>query len=151
MKEYFDTSIVVKWFKKNEDHHDESIKLRDRIFDPETDIIMSSYGLLELVRAQVKGKFPQKVIHDVFSVMLGLYDTMVIQNVPIEAILHLTKDIEVKLNQYASDALHLASAIHSGCDIFWTADHHHLKINVMDFMKSFGIEVVTLDNSGKRE
>ena len=54
MSEYLDTSIVVKWFKEEESNHFEALLLLDRI----KDFVMSEYGLLELVRALSKAKYP---------------------------------------------------------------------------------------------
>jgi predicted nucleic acid-binding protein len=56
MSEYIDTSVVVKWFREDEDHRDESLKLRERIINFDTEFIMSFYGVMELVRALVKNK-----------------------------------------------------------------------------------------------
>lgn len=43
--------------------------------------------------------------------------------------MYLAKNIEIELNLYASDALHVACAVHRGCRIFWSEDGHHLKKN----------------------
>ena len=70
MSEYLDTSIVVKWFKEEESNHFEALLLLDRIKDFETDFVMSEYGLLELVRALSKAKYPPFVYHRVSDRLL---------------------------------------------------------------------------------
>ena len=61
-----------------------------------------------------------------------------------EDVLFLVKDIEIELGLYASDALHLASAINHNCKIFWSEDQHHLKIKTKNYMNKFGIEIRSL-------
>jgi predicted nucleic acid-binding protein len=60
MSEYVDTSCIVKWFKEDEEYHKESLRLRERILSFETEFVMSYYGLLELIRALVKSKYPRE-------------------------------------------------------------------------------------------
>ena len=149
MSEYLDTSIVVKWFKEEESGHFEALLLLDRIKDFETDFVMSEYGLLELVRALSKAKYPVDRIEAAFRNVCDLYEIRALKRVPMEDALFLAKDIEIALNLYASDALHLASAIQHGCRIFWSADKHHLKNSTRDFMKRYNIEMRPLDTGMK--
>ena len=146
MSEYLDASIVVKWFKQNEPNHKESIQLLDRIKTFEDDFVMSEYGLLELVRGLVKENFPEQTIESAFEMVKDLYETNALLKVPVEDVLYLAKDIEIKLNLYASDALHLASAIQHGCKIFWSEDKHFFKVKVTDYLSKFNMEARTLVN-----
>ena len=66
MSEYLDTSCIVKWFKIDEEHHEESLKLRERILNFETEFVMSYYGLLELIRALVKSMYPREKIEGIY-------------------------------------------------------------------------------------
>lgn len=74
MSEYLDTSCVIKWFKKNEEYHEKSLELRERILNFETELVMSYYGLLELIRALVKSKYPKERIEESFQNMYDLYE-----------------------------------------------------------------------------
>ena len=40
--------------------------------------------------------------------------------------------------------LHLACAINHKCDIFWSADKHHLKDKTKNYLKKYNIEVKSL-------
>jgi len=144
MSEYIDTSIVVKWFREGEDHRDESLKLRERIINFDTEFIMSFYGVMELVRALVKNKYPKDKIEDSFQSMMDLYKIDALKSVGIEEVLYKAKDIAIELNLYAGDALHLASAIQYGCKIFWSEDKHHLKASTIKFMERYNIEIKSL-------
>lgn len=46
------TSIqaVLKWFKKDEEYHEQSLELRERILNFDTEFVMSYYGLLKPLR-----------------------------------------------------------------------------------------------------
>ena len=144
MSEYIDTSVVVKWFREGEDHRNESLKLRERIINFDCEFIMSFYGVMELVRALVKNKYPKDKIEDSFQSMMDLYKIDALKSVGIEEVLYLAKDIAVELNLYAGDALHLASAIQYGCKIFWSEDKHHLKASTIKFMERYNIEIKSL-------
>ena len=144
MSEYLDTSCIIKWFKEDEEYHDESLKLRERILNFETEFVMSYYGLLELIRALAKNKYPREKIEESFQSMYDFYGIGALRNVRIEEVLYLVRDIEIELNLYASDALHVACAVHSGCKVFWSEDSHHLKEKTKEYMRTRGIMVRTL-------
>ena len=144
MSEYIDTSIIVKWFKEGEEHRDQSLELRERVMDLETEFVMSYYGVMELVRALVKSKYPKMEIEDSFQSIMDLYDIDALKSVGIKEVLNQAKDIAIELNLYASDALHLASAIHQGCNVFWSEDRHHLKDKTRKYMEGYNIEIKSL-------
>ena len=144
MSEYIDTSVIVKWFKKDEDHRIEALALRDRIINLDSEFVMSYYGLFELIRALVKHDYSKEAIEDAFQSINDLYEIDGLTNVRMEEVLFLVKEIQIELKLYASDALHLASAINRGCKIFWSEDHHHLKDKTKEYMDKFGIEIRSL-------
>ena len=145
MSEYLDTSIIVKWFKEeDETYRNEALKLRDRIINFESEFVMSYYGLLELIRAMVKHNYPKESIEEAFQSINDLYEIDGLKNVRMEDVLFLVKEIEIELGLYASDALHLASAINHSCKIFWSEDQHHLKNKTKNYMQKFGVEIKSL-------
>ncbi len=144
MSEYLDTSVVVKWFKEGEEYREQSLELRDRIINFDCEFAMSFYGIMELVRALVKSKYPRDKIEDSFQSMMDMYKIDALKSVGIEEVLYRAKDIAIELNLYAGDALHLASAIHQGCKIFWSEDKHHLKASTRKFMERYNIEIRSL-------
>ena len=74
MSEYIDASVIVKWFKEGEEFRKESLKLRERVINFDTEFVMSYYGLLEIVRALVKANFPREIIDDTFQSINDLYN-----------------------------------------------------------------------------
>jgi len=140
MVEYLDASIVTKWFKTDEDYRKEALELRRRIINFESEFVMSYYGLLEVVRALKKNNFPKEVIVDSFQSIADLYDIGALKHVEIKEVLYLAQEIEIELSLYASDALHVASAINHDCDILWSVDKHHLKDKTRTFLKKYNLE-----------
>ena len=130
--------------QKNEEYYEESLKLRERILNFETEFVMSFYGPLGLIRALVKSKYPKEKVEESFQSINDLYGIDALKNVRIEEILYLAKDIEIELNLYASDALHVACAVYCGCRIFWSEDSHHLKEKTKEYMRTHNIMVRTL-------
>lgn len=144
MSEYLDTSVVVKWFREGEEYREHSLKLRSRIINYDCEFVHSFYGPMELVRALVKNKYPKNKIEDSFQSIMDLYKIEALKGVGIEEVLFRAKDIAIKLNLYAGDALHLASAVHHGCKIFWSEDKHHLKTSTRNFMDRYNIKIKPL-------
>ncbi|MFW6197185.1 MAG: type II toxin-antitoxin system VapC family toxin [Thermoplasmatota archaeon] len=140
MKQYLDASVVVKWFKEKEDYRKESLVIRDQVISFESEFVMSHYGLLEVVRALVKNDFPKDVIEDSFQSLYDLYEIGALMTVDLNEVLFLAKEIEIELNLYASDAVHVASAIHKDCDIFWSVDDHHLKDKTKEFLREYDMK-----------
>ena len=144
MSEYLDTSVLVKWFKEGEEYREQSLKLRERIINYDREFVHSFYGPMELVRALVKNKYPKNKIQDSFQSIMDLYKINALKGVGIEEVLYRAKDIAIGLNLYAGDALHLASAVHHGCKIFWSEDKHHLKTSTRNYMDRYNITMKSL-------
>ena len=54
MTEYLDSSILVKWFKKNEEKADEAKQIYQNIKDFKKEFTTSEWTILEVTRALVK-------------------------------------------------------------------------------------------------
>lgn len=144
MSEYIDASIIVKWYKKDEAGYEGAKNIKQRIVDFESDFVMSEFGALEVFRALVKNQFPKDTINDAFQSIQDFYDTDALKRVKLEDVIYLAKDLEIDLNLYASDAIHLASAINHKCKIFWTSDHHFSKDKTVDYVKRYDLEIKTI-------
>lgn len=147
----FDATIAVKWFKPKEKFEDEALKFLDLITDFEIDAVANEWISLEVVRglkrAQLKGelKVTDKIIDDAFRSVEDLFLSGAVRKVSVESVKELAKDIEINLNLYAADSVHLATGIYSASRFFVTADEHHLKTSVKNYVKNLGIEIVELD------
>jgi len=94
---------------------------------------------LELVRAMVKNKFPRDDINEAYLSITDLYDIGALKSVGIENVANLAKEVEIELNLYAGDSLHVASAIFCDCDVLWSADKHHLKEKTRSYLRKYDI------------
>ena len=140
MIEYIDTSVIVKWFKKDhEENREEALRLRERILNFESEFVMSYFGALELVRTLIKNKFPREDIDLAYHSIADLYSIGALKSAEIDLIANQAKDIEIALNLYAADSLHVATAIFYRCDILWSADKHHLKDKTRSYLRKYGI------------
>jgi len=45
---------------------------------------------------------------------------------------------------YASDAIHLATAIHTSSNVFWAADTHFKKTKIVEMALGYGVEIKDL-------
>jgi predicted nucleic acid-binding protein len=50
----------------------------------------------------------------------------------------------VKYSLYGSDAVHLASALMTGCEVFWTEDGHFHRGKLKKDMMDRGLKVLSL-------
>ena len=101
--------------------------------------------MLETVRALKKNNFPERFIKEAFDNLKELYDLGVLKGVPLDNILHLAKDLEIDLNLYAGDAIHVASAISYGRNVFWSSDKHHLKTSTKEYVGRYHMTILSLD------
>jgi predicted nucleic acid-binding protein len=151
VKQYIDTSIVVKWFKKEEQHREESLILKHVMTNGSSTFYMSKYRLLELIRALKKAKFPDHIIRESYSTIYEFYLIGILKNVSLEDSFQIAKEAQIELNLYASDALHLAAAIISDCKIIWTEDKHFINCRDKDFILKRKIKIRTLRDLIKEE
>ncbi len=146
MSEYLDASIVVKWFKEDELDRINAVSLRERIIENESEFFMSRFGVLEFVRALVKAGFQRKKIDECVDLLDQLYQLEALQEVSLDDVVGLAKEFEIELNLYAGDAIHLASGVKASCEIFWSADKHHLKDKTRRYLSRFGMEIRSLED-----
>lgn len=144
MRECLDTSVVVKWFKEGETNENEAEYIRQSIVSFEKEFIINEWVLLEIVRAFVKSGFTKKRIDYAIEYMNGLVNTGAIRMILVSEVKDLAQTYEIDYNLYASDAVHLATAIHTSSNIFWVADKHFKKAKIVEMAFGFGVEIKDL-------
>ena len=85
----------------------------------------SKLTLLELTRALVKVGETRDRIESSFEFVDELFRIGALGSIPIDEVIYLSRELEIDLNLYASDAIHVASAIQSQCKVLWSEDDHH--------------------------
>ena len=139
-----DSSIIVKWFKKGEEHEKEALKLRDDTLSAIVNPILSEWVYLEVVRALVKAKYPKAKIIQSYETLKEMAELGFIRTIPISSLLEKAKDLEIELNLYASDAVNLSTAVLNSKDML-TEDKHLLQKSVKGFMEKLGLKISKLD------
>lgn len=138
-----DASVVVKWFKKGERAEEQALRVREEIFTTKAHAIAPEWLLLEVVRALVKIEYPGEKIEEAYSTLREAASLDLIEVIPIDRVLDRTKDVEIELRLYASDALYLATAITHQADLL-TDDKHLLEPRVLEYAERQGIHIVSL-------
>lgn len=145
MKECLDTSVIVKWFKKNEPHEIEAFAIKEKLNTMESEIIINEWVVLELVRALVKSGYSQRKIENAIDYMNGVIDIGAIRVVKVGDVIDLAQKFQIEFNLYAADAVHLATAVHTSSDIFWTEDKHFTKEKILRMADSIHLKIKQLN------
>lgn len=147
-----DASIVIKWFKPEEKYSKEAMQLLEVITQFKIDCVANEWISLEIVRGLRKAQLMNKKlkitiedIEDAYKSIEDLFELLAIQKVSVGRVKNLAKDLELFLNLYPADAVHLATAIETGfVEFFVTADKHLLKEKVKRFALKEGIKIINL-------
>jgi predicted nucleic acid-binding protein len=144
MSEYLDTSIIVKWFREAEDHHDEAMEILERIKSMESSYMTSSLTILELTRALIKAGESEDRIRYASDMLEEYFEIGALEKVRVDSVINMALELEIDLMLNSYDAVHVASAIINRCETFWSEDKHHTKVKTKEYLKKFDIEVRSL-------
>lgn len=144
MLEYLDASVIVKWFKPNEELLNEANLLLDRLKEVTITYATSEYSILEVTRALVRGEYDRQFIDDARDNLMVLVTLGNLRLIPTGSVISLSREIMIDYHLYASDAIHIATAINEQCHRMWSADRHHLKESLTDFAKRNGVTLFPL-------
>jgi len=143
--ECLDASIVVKWFKEDEDLREESLEILRQAGKKPGNYAASEWLVLELVRGLIKAGIDEEIIRSDYAVMKALSMRGMLTEVPVSIVTDLAKDLEINLKLYAVDAVHLATAIKTGSSVLWTEDEHFHKKSVKEYAAGYGLAIKGLD------
>ncbi len=144
MRECLDTSVVVKWFKGDEKHAREANLLFQRVKDFKAEFVANEWLILELVRGLVKTGARKEAVDGVYDTFQELVALGALNKIPVSSVLGQAKDLELELNLYAADAVHLATALTTRSAILWTEDHHLAKPAVKEYAKHHRLKIKSL-------
>jgi predicted nucleic acid-binding protein len=133
----------VKWFKKNERFGKEADLLRKKVLSLESTFYINEWAQLELVRALNKAGYVTDNIIEASDYIDGLIDLEAIKLITVSEVIKLANKLQIELTLYASDAVHLATALYSSSNIFWVDDRHFLKPEVVNIANKSGLEIKT--------
>jgi len=139
--ECLDASVVVKWFKANEQYTNEAYALYSRAKKNGSRYVVNEWLILEVVRGLAKTSVPKENLKETYSILKHMYASDIIRLVTVSEVLESAKDLEIELNLHAADAVHLATAIRTGSAILWTEDEHLHKKSVLEYAGKRGVEI----------
>jgi len=140
--EYIDSSVVVKWFKREEEHSVEACQLLERISEQDSEFCSSEWLILELIRALVKIDAPKDLLTESGTVLKNMFEIRALNKIAVSSeMVETAKDLIIELNLHAADAVHLASAIKTKSSVLWTEDEHFHKKAVLDYAKEYKLEI----------
>ena len=116
----------------------------------ETEIIINEWLQFELIRALVKSGYSKEKIQYAIEYMDGIIDIGAIRVIQVNEVKYLTQKFEIDYSLYASDAVHLATAIHTSSDIFWIADKHFQKKDILSLAEDFGLIIKHLSEISQK-
>jgi predicted nucleic acid-binding protein len=139
--EYIDSSVAVKWFKEGEEGREEALALLESARTKVKELVASEWLILEVVRALVKDGVPKDLIEKCCFVVEEFFSCEVMKKVSVSGVVEQAKDLEIELNLHAADAVHLATALSTGCEALWTEDEHLHNAGVKMYCLKRGLEI----------
>ena len=104
----------------------------------------SEWTILELTRALVKAGHSKKEINESVEIIEEFISLGVLKTIPVSHTIDLAKSLQIEFSLYASDAVHIASAINCNSTKLWSEDQHHHKKKIKEYLKKFNMEVKKL-------
>ena len=145
MSHCIDTNVVLKWFLQDEPLSQDASRILKDIKESSDQYVISEWVLPEFVWGLIKsGKSAQKV-NDAYEFLLSLVRLDGLTMVPVSDVLMDLKDLQVNYNMYGSDAVHLATALDMGCEVFWTEDKHFRKRKLVGDMRERGLMIASVE------
>lgn len=111
-----------------------------------SEMIINEWVLLELVRALVKSGYSKSKIKNAIDYMNGVIDIGAIRVINVSEVIDLAQKYEIEFTLYAGDAVHLATAVHTSSDVFWTEDSDFFKERIIKMANSIHLEINRLND-----
>lgn len=143
MNIYLDTSVIVKWYKQNEQNEKEAMILLDDVTNLRIFAYTSSLTSLELTRALQKAGYSDRNILEILQNFDALTHSVITRCPITDECTNLARELILKTNIIASDTIHMATAVLDNCQQIITADERHmLKKKVVDhYQEQFDISI----------
>lgn len=139
--ECLDSSVVVKWFKADEQKVNEAFELYERAKKKGSLFVANEWLVLEVIRGLAKSQVSKEHLRETRDILERMFGSGIIRKISVSEVLGSSGDIEIGLNLHAADAVHLATAIESRSAVFWTEDEHFHKKSVIDYAREYELEI----------
>ena len=139
-----DTSVIVKWFK-DEENSDKARLILEWVRGEKVHLNLSTLVLTETIRGLKKASWSTEDIQTSLQMLndiitLGKVDLVQVD----EIVARNAQRLIIEYNLYSADSIHIASALLTAVDVFITADKHQQKKHVIEEMEKHDISSVLL-------
>jgi predicted nucleic acid-binding protein len=139
-----DSSILVKWFKVEEESG-EALKLRRWAEEARIKLAISAIVLSESARALKKGGFDNDEIYRISDMFDAFISLCGVEVVPVDwLIIKSAQSLVIEYNLYSADAIHVSTAVLTESDFFVSKDQHHFKESLKSHLAEKNVRVLRL-------
>jgi len=139
-----DTSVIVKWFRE-EDDREYALLIREWITEDLVEAEVSTIALTELARALMKAKWKKADIYELLELLDDIIRPGGINLIHVDDLIaQNAQRLIVEHNLYSADAIHTSTAILTDSDYFISADKHHLKKKLVDVLGNWDVKAIPL-------
>lgn len=139
-----DTSVIVKWFRE-EDDREYTLLIREWITEDLVEAEVSTIALTELARALMKAKWKKADIYELLELLDDIIRPGGINLIHVDDLIaQNAQRLIVEHNLYSADAIHTSTAILTDSDYFISADKHHLKKKLVDVLGNWDVKAIPL-------
>jgi predicted nucleic acid-binding protein len=144
-----DSSVVVKWFKVEEESA-EALKIRRWAEEGRIKLIISAIVLSESARALKKTGCDKEEIYEILDLFDAFISLCGVDVVPVELlIIKSAQSLVIEHNLYSADAIYVATATLTESDFFVSIDEHHFKESLKSHLEKKNVWPLKLSNVGK--
>jgi len=144
-----DSSVVVKWFKVEEESA-EDLKIRRWAEEGRIKVIISAIVLSESARDLKKKGCDKEEIYEILDLFDAFISLCGVDVVPVELlIIKSAQSLVIEHNLYSADAIHVATATLTESDFFVSIDEHHFKESLKSHLEKKNVWPLKLSNVGK--
>lgn len=145
LRTYWDSCVFIHALKKTEGHYKKIRALEDEAKSGTADIFISALVIAEVVKTKKHGKMSDTDLR----LIKGYFENKWIKVVPVDRpVAKSAADIVRNHDLKPPDAIHLATAIRCGCDVFYTYDGDGDDPGLLQEHGKIGIPSLTIKKPG---
>ena len=144
-----DASVVVKWFKQDEDFIREASMLKEMIIRYEIDVCAPELLSLEVIRGikkvQNRLKLTDDEVREIFQSIEDMFDSFAIRPVHVSQLKHLSAKVMIDTGLYMADSIYVACGIlNAPCTLVTDDRRHMLRAGVKTYAQKFDVKIIGL-------
>lgn len=139
-----DTSVVVKWFKI-EENSESAIELKRLAETSRIKLAISAIVLSETTRGLKKAGCSDDRLYQVVDMLDSFISLCGMDVIPVDwLIIKSAQRLVIEHNLFSADAIHSATAILADSDFFISGDEHHFKESLKSYFTDKNVRLLKL-------